>query len=174
VSETELIAAAQAGSASAFTALVERYQDRLYRFLLTRCARSCDAEDVLQDTLINAWRYIASYDERWRFSTWLYRIALRNAQRRHPTSDPLADEPADPGADPLHACLRDSERRNLWLTARRRLGPDMFTALWLHYADELSVREVALAMDRSVPWVKVNLHRARGRLAAELDEGADR
>ena len=40
-----------------------------------------DAEDALQDTLINAYRYLHSYDSRWRFSTWLFRIAINNASR---------------------------------------------------------------------------------------------
>ncbi|MCH5378083.1 MAG: hypothetical protein JJ992_29345, partial [Planctomycetes bacterium] len=78
-SELQLIAAAKAGSADAFADLARRYRDRLLRFLVTRCTSVADAEDALQDTLINAYRYIHSYDPRWRFSTWLYRIAIRNA-----------------------------------------------------------------------------------------------
>ena len=78
-SELQLIEAAKAGSADAFADLVRSYRERLLRFLLTRCSSLADAEDVLQDTLISAYRYIHSYDPRWRFSTWLYRIAIRNA-----------------------------------------------------------------------------------------------
>ena len=81
IKELQLIDAAKAGSADAFADLVLRYRDRLLRFLLTRCASYADAEDALQDTLINAYRYLHSYDPRWRFSTWLYRIAIRNAQK---------------------------------------------------------------------------------------------
>ncbi|MEJ2604642.1 MAG: sigma-70 family RNA polymerase sigma factor [Gammaproteobacteria bacterium] len=171
--EAELVVAAQAGSETAFTALVERYQDRLYRFLLGRCARTCDAEDVLQDTFVNAWRYIGSYDPRWRFSTWLYRIALRNAAAHRPVTESLMDDPVDTAADPLADCVAASERRNLWLAARTRLRPEVYTALWLHYADDLPVRDVARVMGRSVPWVKVSLHRARRQLAGELDSGED-
>ncbi|MDH3909427.1 MAG: RNA polymerase subunit sigma-24, partial [Gammaproteobacteria bacterium] len=71
--ELQLIAAAKAGSADAFCDLARRYRERLLRFLLTRCANYADAEDVLQDSLISAFRYLHSYDPRWRFSTWLYR-----------------------------------------------------------------------------------------------------
>ena len=77
--EAELIEKAKAGSVPAFTLLVESYRERLLRFLLTRCPSVADAEDVLQDTLINAYRYLYSYNPQWRFSTWLYRIAIRNA-----------------------------------------------------------------------------------------------
>ena len=77
--ELQLIEAAKAGSVEAFTDLVRAYRERLLRFLVTRCASVADAEDALQDTLIAAYRYLHSYDPRWRFSTWLYRIAIRNA-----------------------------------------------------------------------------------------------
>ena len=79
--ELQLIDAAKAGSVSAFADLVKSYRVRLLRFLLTRCASYADAEDAVQDTLIAAYRYLHSYDPRWRFSTWLYRIAIRKAQK---------------------------------------------------------------------------------------------
>lgn len=91
--EAQLVEAAQAGSADAFSDLVRRYRDGLLRFLLTRCASYADAEDALQDTLINAFRYIRSYDARWRFSTWLYRIAIRNAANGRPRDVPAVHEP---------------------------------------------------------------------------------
>jgi len=81
----------------------------------------------------------------------------------------LAAEPADPAADPLADCIADDGRRNIWLTARQRLTPDGYTVLWLHYAEDMAVRDVARAMGRSVSWVKVNLYRARRRLARELE-----
>ena len=81
IDELKLIKAAKAGSADAFAELVRSYKVRLLRFLMTRCASHADAEDALQDTLIAAYRYLYSYDPRWRFSTWLYRIAIRNAQK---------------------------------------------------------------------------------------------
>lgn len=167
-SEQELIAAAKDGSHAAFAALVERYQDGLYRFLCVRCASVGDAEDALQDTFVGAWRYLASYDPRWRFSTWLYRIAVRQAARRPAAGEPLAEEPADPGADPLADCIEDDGRRNVWLTARERLSADAHTVLWLHYAEDMAVKDVARAMGRSVSWVKVNLFRARRQMAREL------
>lgn len=168
-SEQELIAAAKDGSHAAFAALVERYQDGLYRFLRLRCASVGDTEDALQDTFVGAWRYLASYDARWRFSTWLYRIAVRQAARRPAACERLAQDPADPGADPLADCIEDDGRRNVWLTAREKLTADGHTVLWLHYAEDMAVKDVARVMGRSVSWVKVNLYRARRRLARELE-----
>lgn len=171
--ERDLIEAAKAGSVPAFTELVESYRVRLLRFLLTRCPSYADAEDALQDTLLNAFRYLGSYDPRWRFSTWLYRIAIRNAAKLHAPHEALDSEPADPDADPLRQCMADSERENLWLTARRVLRNDVCAALWLRYVEDMSVSDVAAVLDRSPAWTKVNLMRARKALDTALDdEGA--
>ena len=168
--ETQLIAAAQAGSADAFADLVKLYRDRLLRFLLTRCASYADAEDALQDTMINAFRYIRSYDPRWRFSTWLYRIAIRNAGKlRSPDVVELGDL-RDEENDPLLRCIRASETENLWVSARRLLNDEVFAAMWLRYAEDLSVNDISTALDRSVSWTKVNLMRGRKTLGAAMNE----
>lgn len=167
--ETQLVEAAQAGSAEAFADLVHSYRDRLLRFLLTRCTSYADAEDALQDTLINAYRYIRSYDSRWRFSTWLYRIAIRNAAKlRTPDIVELGDL-RDEESDPLLQCIADSESENLWIGARRLLNDEVFLAMWLRYAEDMSVNDISKVLDRSVSWTKVNLLRGRRALDAELN-----
>ena len=171
--ELQLVDAAKAGSADAFADLARRYRERLLRFLLTRCASFADAEDVLQDTLINAYRYIHSYDPRWRFSTWLYRIAIRNASKlRGPQLVDVASmgELRDEESDPLLQCIADSEKENLWVVARRLLNDDVFAAMWLRYAEDMSVNDISKTLDRSVSWTKVNLMRGRRALDDELND----
>ena len=170
--DAELVSQAQSGSASAFERLVERYQERLFRFLLTRCASRADAEDALQDTFVNAFRYLGTYNPRWRFSTWLYRIAMRNASNiaaRNPerAADVQAEVVDDePGL--LQACIRDAERQNLWVTAKRLLSDEVYAAMWFRYAEDMPVKEIARALGRPQAWTRVSLLRARRRLAAEL------
>lgn len=163
--------AALEGSDGAFAELVGRYRDGLFRYLVLRCASRADAEDALQDTLVNAWRYLASYDARWRFSTWLYRIALRNAGRQRPAAQGDADALAG-GPDPLADSIERDARENLWLTAKRVLSDDAYAAMWLHYVEDLPLAEVAGALDRSRSWTKVTLMRARHRLKREYDDEA--
>ena len=170
--ESGLIRAAQGGSVDAFTALVRAYREPLLRFLVTRCTSHADAEDALQDTLINAYRYIRSYDPRWRFSTWLYRIAIRNAARIAAPARALPAEGCGEGDDPLGHCLAESERDNLWRSAKRVLADDVFAAMWLRYVDDMSVNDISAVLDRSMSWTKVNLHRGRLALAAEMNEEA--
>lgn len=164
-----MIEAAQAGSAAAFADLVRRYRDGLLRFLLTRCASYADAEDALQDTLINAYRYIRSYDPRWRFSTWLYRIAIRNAANGRGQELAAVHDLRDEESDPLLQCIAESETENLWVSARRVLNDEVFTAMWLRYAEDMSVNDISAALERSTSWTKVNLMRGRRALDAELN-----
>lgn len=166
--ERQLIDAAKAGSVTAFTDLVQSYRDGLLRFLLTRCSSYADAEDALQDTFINAYRYLHSYDPRWRFSTWLYRIAIRNAAKlqSHYVND-LGDV-HDEASDPLEHCIEASERENLWRSARRLLNDEVYAAMWLRYVEDMSINDVAAVLERSNSWTKVNLLRGRRALDAEL------
>ena len=167
--ELTLIDSAKAGSVGAFTELVGRYRDGLLRYLITRCASVADAEDALQDTMINAYRYLASYDPRWRFSTWLYRIAIRNASKQRRDGYSGIDDVAAEGSDPLEMCIDASERENLWVTAKRVLNDDVYTAMWLRYVEDMSINDVAAVLERSGSWTKVNLMRARKALDTELN-----
>lgn len=168
LTDEQLVEASLRGSTPAFGELVERYQDRLLRFLVTRSVSRADAEDAIQDTFISAYRYLASYDPKWRFSTWIYRIALRNVARqrrpgKHDSEVELVDD-----SDPMYACIAHSERENVWVTARRLLTDDAFNAMWLRYVEDLSIKEIASALDKSVSWTKVTLLRGRRSLSDEL------
>ncbi len=167
--ESELIDAARGGSVSAFTELVESYRNGLLRFLLTRCATYADAEDALQDTLISAYRYLYSYDPRWRFSTWIYRIAVRNAAKLRPLPTAELGDVAAGTPDPLEQCIAASERENLWISARRLLSREVYAAMWLRYVEDMSIKDVARVLDRTPSWTKVNLLRGRRALDAELN-----
>ena len=168
LTDEQLVEASLQGTSSAFDELVERYQERLLRFLLTRSPCRADAEDAIQDTFINAYRYLASFDSRWRFSTWIYRIALRNlASQRRPEWHE-SDEALVGTDDPLQDCIDQSERENVWVAAKRLLSDDVYSAMWLRYVEDMSVKEIARALDKSLSWTKVTLLRGRRKLAAEL------
>ena len=171
--ETALIAAAKKGSVPAFTKLVGTYQEGLLRFLVTRAASYADAEDALQDTLINAYRYLHSYDSEWRFSTWLYRIAINNLSKMRAldvVADVEVDDLSEQEGGPLEQCIRDADRENLWVSAKRLLSDEVYSALWLRYVEDMSVKDISAVMDRSVSWTKVNLSRARKQLDTELNK----
>lgn len=166
-----LISDARQGSVVAFGSLVELHQDRLYRFLLSRSRTHADAEDAMQEAFVNAFRYLHTYDQRWQFTTWLYKIALRELGKisRAGANQQLdSDSVVERAADPLAACIESDQRKNLWLEARTILSSDAFTVLWLRYAEDMPVKDVAKVMGRPATWVKVLVHRAKKRLAKKL------
>lgn len=165
--DEQLADAAKHGSETAFNELVARYRDKLFRFLVTRCASHADAEDAIQDTFVNVYRYLHSFNPRWRFSTWLYRIAIRNATRQ-PLSGAHQDTEIADHAGPLQQCIEHSERENLWLAAKRVLAPDAFSAMWLHYVEDMPVKDVSNALERSLSWTKVTMLRSRRKLMQEM------
>ncbi len=170
MTEEQLVEAARHGSAESFNELVGRYREGLLRFLLLRCRTRADAEDALQETLVNAWCYLPSYDSRWRFSTWLYRIAIRHIRHTGIPADVSVHELVDESPDALQHCIEKSERENLWLVARRVLSGDAYTAMWLRYAEDLPLADISTALGRSLAWTKVALLRGRRRLTAELND----
>ncbi|MGA9119003.1 MAG: sigma factor, partial [Bacteroidota bacterium] len=70
--EDLLIQSAARGDHAAFTELVKRYEETIYRFSLKLCRDPSKAEEVLQDTFINVFRKLRTFDGKSKFSTWLY------------------------------------------------------------------------------------------------------
>ena len=101
---TDLIARAQAGDEQAFGQLVEPYQRELQVHCYRILGSAQDAEDVVQETLLSAWRGLHGFEQRSSLRTWLYRIAtsrclnaLRSARRRAPMNWPRRDvDPPEP------------------------------------------------------------------------------
>ena len=79
---------------------------------------------------------------------------------------------SDEEDDPLKNCIAASERENLWVSARRVLKDDVYTAMWLRYVEDMSVNDISAVLERSVSWTKVNLMRGRRRLDDELNREA--
>ena len=169
--DAELVCQAQAGSGASFAALADRYRGRLLKFLHTRKLRRHDAEDVVQETLVRAFENIRRCNPARSFAAWLFTIAARQAvshrrrQSRLVSSADL-DPPAPAGEDPARVVAEASHRDRLWVLAERTVSRGQYTALYLRYARELTVREIAREMAITTVHVRVLLHRARKRLLA--------
>ncbi len=163
---------AQAGDASCFEELVHRHEARMFHFLL-RCAQhEADARDLTQETFVSAYLKIGQFDPARSFLTWLFTIARHKWIDRCRVTRPPTPEPPPEQADlddPATLLIRGEEGRNLWAVARRVLPELQFQALWLKYAEDLSVRDVARVLRRTQTHVKVLLFRARIALGRELD-----
>ncbi len=171
--ESRLVRRAQRGDRPALEELARRCRPRLVHLLSLRTGCLADAEDIAQQALLRALQRIDRHDGRRGFSVWLYRIALRTAADHHrkkrakPGLD--ATELTDPrAADPEKAATDAELRDNLWSTAQRVLSSQQYSALWLRYAEDLSIKEVARALGRTRISTRVFLHRARQRLAPHV------
>jgi RNA polymerase sigma-70 factor (ECF subfamily) len=81
--DQKLIKAAAKGDKSAFSALVKRYEETVYRFSYKVCRDREKAEEALQDTFINVYRKLGAFDGKSKFSTWLYSIVTNNCLMKH-------------------------------------------------------------------------------------------
>lgn len=158
----QLVEKSREGCLASFEQLVRLHERAIYNYLLRLLRNSHDAEDAAQETFVKAFRSLGRYDDRHRFSTWLFAIARHTAlseyrkRRPHASMEALEFDPEAPEET-------EREPHEIW-TVARRLKPKQFEAVWLHYAEEFAVKEVARIMGTNVIYVKVLLHRARQEL----------
>lgn len=172
LSVEDLAARAQGGDEACFDELARRLRAPLAAFLTRRLPNAADADDAVQETLLRAYRHLDRYDPRRRFATWLFAIGKnvaanhRAAQRRRTDLERRGSAEAEVTAAPA-AIAASGPSDEIWRTAERVLGPEAYRALWLRYADEMPVRDVARELGRTVVSTKVMLFRARKKLLQE-------
>ena len=172
-SNEELARRAQEGCTASFEELVRRFQVPLLHFLC-RWTSTEEAEDLVQDTFVRAYRNLHRYRPTARLATWLFTIARRlsiNRQRkRRPVADSDALEFVEADSLPPGQIVADREsRQRLWDLADEVLSEQQRTALWLYYVEDMSVGEVARVVGHSRGAVKTMLFRARRKLLAVLE-----
>ncbi len=169
--EAEWIRAAQAGDRSAFARLIERYWDRLYRWLyhLTRDRHA--AEDLTQETFLRALAAVKSFRPGSNFRAWVFRIGHNNfvnqkrAERR--TKHTLPDDAAAAGIA-SEVVAEDREALEVVNRAVAELSADFRAALLLHVQEGLSYREVAKVLSTTEETARWRVFKARQKLMKAL------
>ena len=179
------LAALQKGDRTEFARLVDTYSAPIYRLALKIVGTPQDAEDVLQETFIKAYRNLSTFEGRSSFSTWLYRIASNEAfmslRRRKPEAVSVDAEIETPDGEqePVQivdwCCLPEAElltteSREYLDVAIDRLPPPLRVVFLLRDIEGLSVRETAEALRISEAAVKTRLLRARLQLRERLSQ----
>ncbi len=176
--EATLIARAQAGDVGAFERLSGAYADRLFMLLLRLLGDRSEAEDVAQEVMLRAWRAIPRFRGQSSYFTWLYRIAVNEANRalekrgRQAFAPIGADElqlPA-PAADDPSRQAENSELRRALGRALAGLPPALRTAIVLRDVEGLSTQEAAEITGVSQAAFKSRLHQARLRVRAAIGD----
>ena len=178
--ERELIARAQKGDRAAFAALVRAHENEVYTLARRLVGDPHLASDVAQETMIRAWRSLPKFRGDAALSTWLHRITVNTAwthkrrAKRHAaySIDDFTDLPAQLGADHPETAGEIQELRGQLRHSLDNLPVSHRQVIVLKDVYGWSHAEVAEAMDISVTASKVRLHRARARLAKELERSS--
>jgi RNA polymerase sigma-70 factor, ECF subfamily len=177
--EVELIARAQAGDVAAFERLSGAYADRLFMLLLRLLGDRDEAEDVAQEVMLRAWRGLSGFGGRSSYFTWLYRIAVNEANRalekraRRPADVSLGPDELQLPAPAAQEPSRQAEAKELRMALARALGelpPPLRTAIVLRDVEGLSTQEAAEIAGVGQAAFKSRLHQARLRVRAAIGD----
>jgi RNA polymerase sigma-70 factor (ECF subfamily) len=171
--------------AAAFDRLYRENADRIYRFAQRLCGQDEDAQDLVQDTFLNAYRGLPQFRGEAQVSTWLYTIAsrvcirMRRRRKGQPERELSLEEFIPTSEGELHLqiptegltpeqALENKQLRRALTQAIQKLAPKYRLVLVLRDMEGLSAKEVGAIMGLNERAVKSRLHRARLFVRREL------
>ena len=175
-SGTELVTRASRGDTGAFEALYRQHVGRVYGLCLRMTGQAEAAEDLTQDTFVNAWRSLPGYEGRSSFSTWLHRIAVNAvlAKRRSPQGRneiSMTDDAGEQMDFETQGALDEATPIDLE-RAIEALPPGARDVMVLHGIYGYSHEEAAGMLGVAVGTCKAQLHRARHLMRARMSAEA--
>lgn len=185
-SEAAVLAQARGGDHEAFRALVERYSRQVFRLAHRITGNEHDAEEVVQEAFLRAYRAMPRFESRATFGTWIYRIAancaldmMRMRQREEEVRQPLATREDEPGSGILERVaagtpapdrlLLSAEVQERVGWAMARLTPMERAAFTLRHFEDLSIEEIASSLGLRNGAAKNNIFRAVRKLRQALE-----
>jgi RNA polymerase sigma-70 factor, ECF subfamily len=171
--DRQVIQAVLGGDSERFGLLVVKYQDRLFNGVSRMLGSAADADDVLQESFLQAFRKLSTFRENSSFYTWIYRIAINaaiNLRRRERRSVNLSDNSQFP--DPLITDadsgparrMEQSEEIHELQTALNQLSDEHRNILVLREIEGMSYEDISQILDMPIGTVRSRLHRARLQL----------
>jgi RNA polymerase sigma-70 factor (ECF subfamily) len=185
--DTELINAINSGKKSLFYDLVKQYEEKLYNFGMKMCRETRDAEDMVQETFLNVYRYLPDFRHESKFKNWLYRIAASICIKKRRKSkfapqkeisledfipenkENIPDSLPLWASEPLEKVLNDELSYNI-RNAILSLPEKYRIVLVLRDIEGFSTEETAQILNLKPASVKVRLHRARLFLKEKLND----
>jgi len=182
--DSELINKAKNGDAKAYEGLLKKYKNSVYNLVYRMVRDVQEAEDLTQEAFIKAFNSLASFNEEYAFSTWLYKIATNNCidffrKRKLQTysldkpiqykDSEIQHEIPDPDLNPEKSILA-RERSSMIQEAIETLPEKYYTAIVLRHNDEKSYEEIAEILELPLGTVKARIFRAREMLNKVLKE----
>lgn len=175
IADSVLIQQTLDGNQEAFGTLMQKYQPKFLAMGIRILGSQAEAEDVLQDSFIDAYRHLPDFQNRARFSTWLYSIVLNHIRNRLRHNKVLKCVPLEVSNDDDDAWIPEIPDKQVpfdqSLEHRMQLEavykavatfPLQYQSIFImHYFNGLPVKEIAAKLNRPVGTVKAYLHRAR-------------
>lgn len=185
--QPELITQLKLGDESAFTKLVEEYQDMVYNTALGIVQQADDADDITQEVFIQIYQSVSSFKGESKFSTWLYRITLSKAldhekkkkrKKRFGFAQSLFGADRGEQAHPVEfnhpgVQMEKKERANELFNALKQIPDKQRIAFTLHKLEGQSYQEVAEIMNTTLYAVESLMSRAKANLRKELKKYYD-
>ena len=171
VSDQELVCQVKAGKLSAFESLMGRYYARILQFVSRKLSCQHTAQDLTQEVFVVAWQKAGTYKSEYPYIAWLYTIARRRIASWYRRSSRVIDLPETSEVDDRSPMRDLSEREQaefVWQLAARLLSDDAYLIMWMMYRDDIPLKKVAAALERSESAVKVTVFRARKTLKDHL------
>ena len=175
--ETYHINRVKEGDREAFSWVVDHYRDMVYTICLRMLSVEADAQDAAQEVFVKAYRAISSFQEKSKFSTWIYRIAynhcisvIRKKVRMIDLVDEVPDEEVNEGDVSGMEVLSREERRRYLQMAIEALPETDAVVVTLFYFDELSLEEIAEVTGLTSSNIRIKLHRSRKKMYKVLRE----
>ena len=175
--DMDVIAQVLTGDQQAYSILVERYQNFVFTIVLRYIKSREDAEEVAQDIFIKAYRSLADFKGASKFSTWLYTVTTTTCitflRKKKLEVHSLDNEKVFAVADNIDGGMSANQieqksKVNMVNQAIKMLSPDDAQIITLFYKAEQSLEEIATILGKEPNAVKVQLHRARGRLKDKM------
>jgi RNA polymerase sigma-70 factor (ECF subfamily) len=182
--DSDLINRAKSGDSKSYDKLLKKYKNSVYSLVLRMVRNSQEAEDLTQEAFIKAFNSLASFNEEYAFSTWLYKIATNNCIdffRKRKLQTYSLDKPIqykdseiqhdipDPDLNPEKSIMA-SERNKLIKEAINKLPEKYHRAIVLRHSEEKSYEEIAEILGLPLGTVKARIFRAREMLNKTLKD----
>jgi RNA polymerase sigma-70 factor (ECF subfamily) len=174
ISDLELVSRAQTGDASAFHELLDRHAGYLFGVAASMVGNAADAEDVVQETLLGAFRGLRGFEGRSSVKTWLTSILIRQTAMRRRSAgrrlaaslESAAEAESGPSASPP---TEATDTRIDLMAAIQELSPDHREVIVLREINGLSYEEMAEALGVPRGTIESRLFRARRQLQERLE-----
>lgn len=168
MNENQRVQQVLSGNTSAFAYFVEAYQDMAITIAYRICGNMQDAEDVVQESYVKAFRNLRSFRSDSKFSTWLYRIVYNTAISLTKTQmwtgsreAVMADDLSNLADNTFELNMDEKERREIVTEVMQKIPAGDALLLTLYYLEDNPVKEIAKITGLNEPNVKVKLFRAR-------------